>query len=571
MGRQRAQAVHQQRLRRGFVRRVRQHQAGRRHAAGHLQLSRAPRHARPHNRALQRDSRRPLHEQRRARVRGHAPAEGPPARRERRTREDRGLFPSRQDHPGIEEPRRGRRRLRAHRRVRAELRAGRAHPDQAPGGRAAPGGDGDEAARGARPPSRGRARGGRARARRRGAVQHGEALRIRGGVQGGAARSRAARRQRHHARLRNREAVPRRGGVPAHGRDRGHLEVQDRQADVSAHGRRLRRAGGIGGNVMGIRRASIIAAALFALAPQVFAQEPYPSRPVKIIVPFTPGSVTDIMARSVSDKLASGLGQAVVVENRPGAGGTLGSAQVAKSAPDGYTLAVVSAGYAVNPAIYDKLPYDSLKDFSGVIPLGNLPSVMFVSAGLGVKSVRDFVALAKSKPGELNYSSAGVGSASHVNAEKFRVVTGINAVHIPMKGAPEMVSETIASRTHFGFLGIAAALSAIRDGRLVGLAVSSAKRAPTLPDVPTIAEAGVPGAEFDFWIGVLAPAQTPRAIVKRLNGEFARALQSPEVRERHANLGSEPMPMSPEQFDAYMRDQLATLGGLLRAAGVKAN
>jgi len=244
---------------------------------------------------------------------------------------------------------------------------------------------------------------------------------------------------------------------------------------------------------------------------------------------------------------------------------------VAKSAPDGYTLAVVSAGHAVNPAIYDKLPYDSLKDFSGVIPLGNLPSVMFVSAGLGVKSVKEFVALAKSKPGELNYSSAGVGSASHVNAEKFRVVTGIKAVHIPMKGAPEMVSETIAGRTHFGFLGIAAALSAIRDGRLVGLAVSSAKRAPTLPDIPTIAEAGVPGAEFDFWIGVLAPAQTPRAVVNRLNGEFARALQSPDVRERHANLGAEPMPMSPEQFDAYMREQLATLGGLLRAAGVKAN
>ena len=314
-----------------------------------------------------------------------------------------------------------------------------------------------------------------------------------------------------------------------------------------------------------------IGVALLSPAAQVLSQEPYPSRPVKIIVPFTPGSVTDIMARSVSDKLAAGLGQPVIVENRPGAGGTLGTAQVAKSAPDGYTLAVVSAGHAVNPAIYDKLPYDSLKDFSGVIPLGNLPSVMFVSAGLGVKSVQEFIALAKSKPGELNYCSAGVGSASHVNAEKFRVVTGINAVHIPMKGAPEMVSETIAGRTHFGFLGIAAALSAIRDGRLVGLAVSTSKRSPTLPNVPTIAEAGVPGAEFDFWIGVLAPAQTPRAIVNRLNGEFARALQSPDVRERHANLGAEPMPMSPEQFDAYMREQLATLGGLLRAAGVKAN
>src|SRR6266571_3682958 len=314
---------------------------------------------------------------------------------------------------------------------------------------------------------------------------------------------------------------------------------------------------------MVFRRALAIGAALLALAPQLFAQEPpYPSRTVRIVVPFTPGSVTDIMARSVSDKLAASLGQPVIVENRPGAGGTLGTAVVAKSPPDGYT---------VNPAIYDKLPYDSLKDFSGVIPLGNLPSVMFVSAGLGVKSVQEFIALAKSKHGELNYCSAGVGSASHVNAEKFRVGTGISALHIPMKGAPERVSETIAGRTHFGFLGIAAALSAIRDGRLVGLAVSSAKRSPTLPNVPTIAEAGVPGAEFDFWIGVLAPAQTPRAIVNRLNGEFARALQSPEVRERHANLGAEPMPMSPEQFDAYMRDQLATLGGLLRAAGVKAN
>src|SRR5256712_8237435 len=161
-----------------------------------------------------------------------------------------------------------------------------------------------------------------------------------------------------------------------------------------------------------------IGVALLALAPRVFAQDPYPSRTIKIIVPFTPWSVTDIMARSVSDKLASGLGQPVVVESRPGAGGTLGSAQVAKSAPDGYTLAVVSAGHAVNPAIYDKLPYDSLKDFSGVIPLGNLPSVMFVSAGLGVKSVRPFIALAKSKPGDLYYSSPVGGSATDLNAQQ---------------------------------------------------------------------------------------------------------------------------------------------------------
>jgi tripartite-type tricarboxylate transporter receptor subunit TctC len=315
----------------------------------------------------------------------------------------------------------------------------------------------------------------------------------------------------------------------------------------------------------------LVAAAALGLAQPGLAQEPYPSRSVRIIVPFTPGSVTDIMARSVSDKVAAGLGQPLIVENRPGAGGTIGIAQVAKSAPDGHTLVVVSAGYAVNPVIYENLPYDSTKDLAGVIPLGNLPSVLFVSPALGVKSVQELIALAKAKPGTLNYPSAGTGSASHVNSEKFIAVTGIKAVHVPLKGAPEMITETIAGRTQFGTVGISAALSAIRDGRLLGLAVSGKKRAPTLPDVPTIAEAGVPGAEFDFWIGVLAPGQTPRPIVHRLHDEFERALQSPDVRERHANLGADPMPMSPEQFDAYMREQLATLGALLRAAGVKAN
>ena len=315
----------------------------------------------------------------------------------------------------------------------------------------------------------------------------------------------------------------------------------------------------------------LVAVATLGLTQPGLAQEPFPSHTVRIIVPFTPGSVTDIMARSVSDKLASSLGQPVVVENRPGAGGTIGIAQVAKSVPDGHTLVVVSAGYAVNPVIYENLPYDSTKDLAGVIPLGNLPSVLFVSPALGVKSVQELIALAKSKPGALNYPSAGIGSASHVNSEKFIAVTGIKAVHVPLKGAPEMITETIAGRTQFGTVGISAALSAIRDGRLLGLAVSSRKRAPTLPDVPTIAEAGVPGAEFDFWIGVLAPGQTPRPIVHRLHDEFERALQLPEVRERHAKLGAEPMPMSPEQFDTAMREDLATLGALLRAAGVKAN
>ena len=314
----------------------------------------------------------------------------------------------------------------------------------------------------------------------------------------------------------------------------------------------------------------IVAAALFAALP-AYSQETYPSRTVRIIVPFTPGSVTDIMARSVSDRLSTAMGQPVIVENRPGAGGTIGTAVVAKAPPDGYTLAVVSAGYAVTPVIYDNLPYDPAKDLAGVIPLANLPSVLFVSSALGVKTARELVELAKSKPGTLNYPSAGIGSASHVSSEKFRIATGINAVHVPLKGAPEMVSETLSGRTHFGLLGIAAVLSQVRDGRLLALAVSSEKRAPALPEVPTMAEIGYPGAQFDFWIGVLAPSQTPRPIVNRLHDEIARALQLPEVQARLANLGADPMPMRPEQFDAYMREQLTSLGGLLRAAGVKAN
>ena len=313
---------------------------------------------------------------------------------------------------------------------------------------------------------------------------------------------------------------------------------------------------------------------LFLLLPfaSVFAQsDAYPTRPVRIVVPFTPGSVTDIMARSVSDRLAAAFGQPVVVENRPGAGGTIGTGVVAKSAADGYTLAVVSAGYAFTPAIYDQLPYDPGKDLAGVSPLANLPSVLFVSSTLGVTSAQDLVALARAKPGALNYASAGIGSASHVSAEKFRAATGLDIVHVPLKGAPEMVAETLAGRTHFGLVGITAVLPALRDRRILALAVSSVKRSPALPEVPTMAEVGLPDAEFDFWIGVLAPAQTPRAIVNRLNFEIARALQTPEMLERLANLGAEPMPMRPEQFDAYMREQLASLGSLLRGAGVKAN
>ena len=309
-----------------------------------------------------------------------------------------------------------------------------------------------------------------------------------------------------------------------------------------------------------------IGAVWLACAAGAFAQAPWPTRPVRLIVPFTPGSASDILARMAGDKLALALGQAVLVDNRPGAGGVVGTALVARAEPDGYTLAVVSAGHVVNPLLHADLPFDALRDFAGVMPLGSLPSVLTVAPQLGVQSVQALVALAKAKPGTLNYASGGIGSASHVNAEKFRFATAIDAVHVPLKGAPEMVLETIAGRTHFGFEPIIAVLPAIRDGKLVALAVSSPARAATLPDIPTIAEAGVPGAQFNFWIGLLAPVKTPRDVVARLNAELRKIMLLPDVKERLARVGAEPFPLAPQEFDAFMGAEYAALRDVIKSS-----
>ncbi len=292
----------------------------------------------------------------------------------------------------------------------------------------------------------------------------------------------------------------------------------------------------------------------------------YPSKTIKIVVPFTAGSATDIMARVVGERLSAGTGQPVVVENRPGAGGTLGSAQVAKSEPDGYTLLVVSTGHVVNPTLYPGLSYDTVADFAGVSPLAALPSVLVVGANSPFKSVKELIAAAKAKPDSLNYASAGVGSATHVNAEKFRSVAGIQVTHIPFKGTPETIVETSAGRVDFMFTPVLASIPSIRDNRMRALAVSTAKRSSALPEVPTVAEAGLPGFVFDFWIGLLAPAKTPRAVVNKLNAEVAKILAQPEVKERMAKLGAESMPMKPEQFDAYIKEEFITLGAVMKAA-----
>jgi tripartite-type tricarboxylate transporter receptor subunit TctC len=311
-------------------------------------------------------------------------------------------------------------------------------------------------------------------------------------------------------------------------------------------------------------------AALFTIIASAAFAQPFPSKPVRLIVPFTPGSATDTMARPIAEKLAAAFGQQFVVENRPGAGGTIGIGALAKSPPDGYTLAVVSTGHVVNPVLYANLPYDTLKDFSGVAPLAGLPSVLVVSPNLGIRTVKELVAMARARPGQLNYATAGVGSAAHISAEKFRMAAGIDAVHVPLKGSPESLTETMGGRTQFTWTPLSTAVGQIRGGQLLALAVSTATRSPAFPDVPTIAEAGFPRAEFNFWVGLLAPAGTPREILRRLNSEIQKALAAPDMHERLAKLGAEPMAMSPEEFDRFIHQEFSTLGEVMRASGVKA-
>jgi tripartite-type tricarboxylate transporter receptor subunit TctC len=299
------------------------------------------------------------------------------------------------------------------------------------------------------------------------------------------------------------------------------------------------------------------------------AQAPaYPTKPIRVVVPFTAGSTTDIIARAITDKLSASLGQQVIVDNRGGAGGTIGAAAVAHAAPDGYTLLIHSSSHTVSPSTFAKLPYDTLKDFAGVTPIATLPNVLVVSPAKNLHSVKELVDTAKAKPGTLNFASAGQGSATHLNAEKFKVQAGINTTHIPFKGSPEAVNEVLAGRVEYYFSPIAPVLPQIREGRLLALAVGSPKRSSALPDIPTTAEAGVPNSEFNFWIGMMAPAKTPREIVARLHAEVQKALASEDVKERFAKLGAEVWTLPPEQFDQYIREEVNVIAMLVMDAGI---
>jgi tripartite-type tricarboxylate transporter receptor subunit TctC len=306
-----------------------------------------------------------------------------------------------------------------------------------------------------------------------------------------------------------------------------------------------------------------------AFASHAFCQA-FPSKPVRIVVPFTPGGVTDTIARTTAGKLAELWGQPVVVENRPGAGGSVGAAAVARAAADGSMLLVHSSGYAINAAVNPKLPYDHRKDFVEVAPLGSQPMVLVVGPRSGIGNVKELLALARAKPGEIAYGSAGIGSGAHFNSEKFRIAAGVEVLHVPYKGGAEAIHDTIAGRLTFTFNTVTLALPFIRDGRLMALGVSSKNRSQLLPETPPIAEAGIPGFEFTFWNGLWAPAGTPAPIVERINRDVMRAMELPDVLERLTRLGAEPMRMTPAEFASFVKSEIEDSARIAQAAGIKA-
>jgi len=296
----------------------------------------------------------------------------------------------------------------------------------------------------------------------------------------------------------------------------------------------------------------------------------YPNKPIKFVVPFSAGSATDIVARTVAEAMGKTLGQTILIDNKLGAGGTIAAAQVAKSDPDGYTILVHSSGHALNPSIYPNLGYDTLKDLTGVTALAAIPNVLVVNPAKGWKTQADLIAAVKAKPDQFNYASAGVGSGTHMNAEIFRIQAGIEALHVPYKGTPDAMTNVIGGSNDWFFAPLASALPLIRDGKLQALSVSTKQRASTLPQVPTSIEAGLPGSDYTLWIGMIAPSATPQPILRKLHEEASKALNNPEIKERMAKLGADPMPMSSDAFNAYIKSEIEVAARIVKAANLKA-
>jgi tripartite-type tricarboxylate transporter receptor subunit TctC len=319
-------------------------------------------------------------------------------------------------------------------------------------------------------------------------------------------------------------------------------------------------------------RHSALAISTFALALHAIdaGAQAWPTKPLRAIVPVGAGSATDVVHRLVLEQLSAQLGQPIVVENRVGAGGTIGSALVAKAAPDGYTILAHGSAHTIAPALYKTLPYDPSRDFIAVVPVGISPNVLVASPARGWNTVADLVATAKARPDALNFSSVGVGTATHLSAERFVSSAGIRAMHVPFKGGAEAMLEVIAGRVDFFFGPVALVLPQIREGKLRALAVNAAGRSAALPDVPTLREAGIKDADYPIWFGLFAPAKTPSDIVDKLSRETLAALRVPTVRGKLAALGVDPMVMSPTQFATYVDSEIGLNAELARKAGLKA-
>jgi len=306
---------------------------------------------------------------------------------------------------------------------------------------------------------------------------------------------------------------------------------------------------------------------MLAMAATASAQT-WPTRTITAVVPFAAGNAIDAVGRIVMDELSRQLGQPVIVENRAGAGGTVGAAAVARAAPDGYTLLLYSSSMSISHSIHVNLPYDTFNDFVPVVPFGLQPTVLVTAPSKGFKSLGELVAAAKAKPGAMSFASAGIGAASHMAAERLRVSAGFEALHVPFRGPTDALTAAMTGQVDFYFLPIAPALPLINDGKLTALAVSTAKRATALPDVPTTTEAGLKDSAYDFWVGMFVPAKTPRELVARLHDETQKALDVPSVKDRYAKLGVEPMRMTQEEFAKYFRADVEDTARLVKAAKI---
>jgi tripartite-type tricarboxylate transporter receptor subunit TctC len=315
----------------------------------------------------------------------------------------------------------------------------------------------------------------------------------------------------------------------------------------------------------------LLAAALAPLAAPTAAQsqQSYPAKPVRMIIGFTPGSEIDVIGRMLAQALSDSWGHRVVVDNRSGAGGTLAGAIAAGAAPDGYTLFFNSVSHAASQALYPKLPYDTVRDFAGVSQATSAPNVLVVAPAQGIASAKALVALVRQKPGQINFGSAGVGSGTHITGEMFRLAAQLNVSHVPYKGVPELLADTMTGRVQYSFSPIGNVLPFTRDKRLVALAVTTTERSPMLPDVPTVSETVIPGFEWDQWYGMFAPAKTPRRIVDQVSREMARVLGLADIRERLATRGSVPKPSTPEEFDRFVRAEVSRIGKAIRDGGIR--